>query len=151
MASDLNSVSLIGRLTADPQMSYLPTGMPVVTFSIANNYYVQNKENEVNYFDITAFGKLAETVNTYLRKGKQIAVHGTIRQERWQDKETGGNRSKIKIIMRDMQMLGGRDGENAAGASYQPQSQAPKSSGNDYTPPPMPDSVGFDDEDDVPF
>ena len=85
--SDFNNVSLIGRLTADPQNRYTQGGTEVSEFSIANNYYSNNK-NEVNYFNIAAFGKLAGTANKYLTKGKQVLISGALRQERWQDRHT---------------------------------------------------------------
>lgn len=104
--SDHNIVTLIGRLTADPQRKYTQGGMEIAEFSIANNYYVITKNTtEVNYFDIVAFGKLAETVNKYLIKGKQVLICGTLRQERWQDKNTNTTKSKVRIIMQSMQML----------------------------------------------
>ena len=104
--SDHNIVTLIGRLTADPQRKYTQGGMEIAEFSIANNYYVSTKNTaEVNYFDILAFGKLAETVSKYLIKGKQVLICGTLRQERWQDKNTNTTRSKVRIIMQSMQML----------------------------------------------
>ncbi|WPC23628.1 single-stranded DNA-binding protein [Brachyspira hyodysenteriae] len=104
--SDHNIVTLIGRLTADPQRKYTQGGMEIAEFSIANNYYVITKNTtEVNYFDIVAFGKLAETVSKYLIKGKQVLICGTLRQERWQDKNTNTTKSKVRIIMQSMQML----------------------------------------------
>lgn len=143
MATDFNSVTLIGRLTADPVSKYLPSGSAVVEFSIANNYYVSSKNTtEVNYFDVVAFGKMAETVSKYLTKGKQVAVMGTLRQERWQDKDTNTARSKVRIIMQSMQMLG-----NASGAA----------AGMDTTYSPSPSNNGgvdlgsFEDDDEVPF
>ncbi|ASJ21555.1 single-stranded DNA-binding protein [Brachyspira hampsonii] len=104
--ADHNIVTLIGRLTADPQRKYTQGGMEIAEFSIANNYYVITKNTtEVNYFDIVAFGKLAETVSKYLIKGKQVLICGTLRQERWQDKNTNTTKSKVRIIMQSMQML----------------------------------------------
>ena len=143
MASDLNNVMLIGRLTKDPESKYLPSGSAVVEFSIANNYYMSSKNStEVNYFDIVAFGKMAETVAKYLTKGKQIAISGTLRQDRWQDKDTNAARSKVRIIMQSMQMLGSAGGgANNMDATYTP--TAP--SGVDV------DLGGFSDDDEVPF
>ena len=104
--TDHNIVSIIGRLTADPQRKYTQGGMEITEFSIANNYYVSTKNTtEVNYFDIVAFDKLAETANKYLTKGKQVCISGTLRQERWQDKNTNTTKSKVRIIMQSMQML----------------------------------------------
>lgn len=145
MASDLNNIMLIGRLTKDPESKYLPSGSAVVEFSIANNYYVSSKNsNEVNYFDVVAFGKMAETVAKYLTKGKQVAISGTLRQDRWQDKDTNTPRSRIRIIMQSMQMLGSAAGGGAVNnmdATYTPIPQ----SGADV------DLGGFSDDDEVPF
>ena len=113
--SDHNIVTLIGRLTADPQRKYTQGGMEIAEFSIANNYYVITKNTtEVNYFDIVAFGKLAETVSKYLTKGKQVLICGTLRQERWQDKNTNTTKSKVRIIMQSMQMLADKKDVNNA-------------------------------------
>ncbi|ASJ22168.1 single-stranded DNA-binding protein [Brachyspira hampsonii] len=142
MATDFNSVTLIGRLTADPVSKYLPSGSAVAEFSIANNYYVSSKNaTEVNYFDVVAFGKMAETVSKYLTKGKQVAVMGTLRQERWQDKDTNTARSKVRIIMQSMQMLG--TSANAASGMDTAYSLS-ASSGNV-------DLGSFEDDDEVPF
>ena len=104
--TDHNGVTLIGRLTSDPQRKYTQSGMEIAEFSIANNYYISTKNTtEVNYFDIVAFDKLAETANKYLTKGKQVCISGTLRQERWQDKNTNTTKSKVRIIMQSMQML----------------------------------------------
>ena len=126
--ADHNCVTLIGRLTADPQRKYTQGGMEIAEFSIANNYYVSTKNTtEVNYFDIVAFDKLAETANKYLTKGKQVLICGTLRQERWQDKNTNTTKSKVRIIMQSMQMLadteryllGKKDSNNTAENSSQ--------------------------------
>ena len=111
--ADHNIVSIIGRLTADPQRKYTQGGMEIAEFSIANNYYVSTKNTtEVNYFDIVAFDKLAETANKYLTKGKQVCISGTLRQERWQDKNTNTTKSKVRIIMQSMQMLADKKDSN---------------------------------------
>lgn len=143
MASDLNNVMLIGRLTKDPESKYLPSGMAVVEFSIANNYYMSNKSsNEVNYFDVVAYGKIAETVSKYLTKGKQIAITGTLRQDRWQDKDTNTARSKVRIIMQSMQMLGpASGGVNNMDTVYTPTASVGVGA----------DLGGFSDDDEVPF
>lgn len=111
--SDHNNVTLIGRLTVDPQRKYTQSGKEIAEFSIANNYYISTKNTtEVNYFDVVAFDKLAETANKYLIKGKQVLISGTLRQERWQDKNTNSTKSKIRIIMQSMQMLADKKESN---------------------------------------
>lgn len=146
MATDFNSVTLIGRLTADPVSKYLPSGSAVAEFSIANNYYVSTKNaTEVNYFDVVAFGKMAETVSKYLTKGKQVAISGTLRQERWQDKDTNAARSKVRIIMQSMQMLGNNAAMGGAPAASMDTTYSPSaSSGVDL-------GSFSDDDDEVPF
>ena len=142
MATDFNSVTLIGRLTADPVSKYLPSGSAVAEFSIANNYYVSTKNaTEVNYFDVVAFGKMAETVSKYLTKGKQVAIMGTLRQERWQDKDTNASRSRVRIIMQSMQMLGGSATSAGMDTTYSP--SASNNSGVDLG--------SSEDDDEVPF
>ena len=144
MATDFNNVTLIGRLTADPETKYLPSGSAVVEFSIANNYYVSTKDTtEVNYFDVVAFGKMAETVGKYLTKGKQVAISGTLRQERWQDKDTNASRSKVRIIMQTMQMLG-TSGVGSGPASMDT-TYSPSASSSNV------DLGSFEDDDEVPF
>ena len=146
MSSDLNNIMLIGRLTKDPESKYLPSGSAVVEFSIANNYYMSNKNStEVNYFDVVAFGKMAETVAKYLTKGKQVAISGTLRQDRWQDKDTNAPRSKVRIIMQSMQMLGSASGGVGASSPNMDATYTPSSMGNSV------DIGGFSDDDEVPF
>ena len=146
MASDLNNIMLIGRLTKDPESKYLPSGSAVVEFSIANNYYMSSKNStEVNYFDVVAFGKMAETVAKYLTKGKQVAISGTLRQDRWQDKDTNAPRSKVRIIMQSMQMLGSAFGGVGASSPNMDATYTPSSMGNSV------DIGGFSDDDEVPF
>lgn len=143
MASDLNNVMLIGRLTKDPELKYLPSGTAVVEFSIANNSYMNSQgTNEVNFFDVVAYNKLAEISSKYLTKGKQIAITGTLRQERWQDKDTNTARSKVRIIMQSMQMLGSASG----GVNNMDTVYTPTASVGVGT-----DLGGFSDDDEVPF
>lgn len=142
MATDFNNVTLIGRLTADPVSKYLPSGSAVAEFSIANNYYVSSKNTtEVNYFEVVAFGKIAETVSKYLTKGKQVAVMGTLIQDRWKDKDTNTSRSKVRIVMSSMQMLG-----NPSGSSVGMDTAYSPSASNGGV-----DLGSFEDDDEVPF
>lgn len=148
MASDLNNVMLIGRLTADPVLKYLPNGSAVAEFSIANNYYVSSKNStDANFFEIVAFGKMAETVSKYLTKGKQVAITGSLRQDRWQDKDTNSPRSKVRIIMSSMQMLGSA-GVGNMDAAYSP---LPDAGSRPAPSESAADLDGFSDDDEVPF
>lgn len=108
MARDLNQVFLIGRLVKDPEIRYTPNGTAVAKFSIANNVpFVQNNEKKeyVNYFDVNVWGNQALICEKYLKKGKQVAIIGVLRQNRWNDKTTGQTRSKIEITATAVQFL----------------------------------------------
>lgn len=112
---DINHVIEIGRLTRDAEVTYTPGGMAVGKFSIAVNRRVKKGQewvDEANYFDVSVFGKQAENLKQFLTKGKQVCVDGYLKQDRWQDQATGQNRSAIKIVANDIQLLGGRDGGN---------------------------------------
>jgi single-strand DNA-binding protein len=114
--SDLNRVILIGRLTRDAELKYTTSGMAVCKFSIAVTRKKKNGDqwvDEANFFDIVLWGRQGEALNQYLVKGKQIGVDGELRQERWQDRDSGQNRSKVEIVASNIQLLGG--GNNNSG------------------------------------
>jgi single-strand DNA-binding protein len=115
---DINHVIEIGRLTRDAEVSYTPGGMAVGKISIAVNRRVKKGQewvDEANYFDVSVFGKQAEGLKPYLTKGKQVCVDGYLKQDRWQDQQTGQNRSAVKIVANDIQLLGGKDGGSQNG------------------------------------
>jgi single-strand DNA-binding protein len=96
----LNKVLIIGNLVRDPVINYLPSGMQVVEFSIAyNRSFKVNEEwrEETHYFDVRAYGRLAEDLGTRLSKGYMVVIEGRLRQDRWTDKE-GKPRSKVMIV-----------------------------------------------------
>ncbi len=118
--TDLNSVILIGRLTRDVELTYLQSGSAVANISVAVNRNRKEGEqwiSEVNYFDVSLFGKQAENLKQYLLKGKQIAIQGALKQDRWE--KDGQKFSKIRIIASNIELLGGRsDGASGNGGGY---------------------------------
>ena len=111
--ADLNHVTLIGRLTRDAELKYTPGGLAISSFSIAVNRRRKNGDqwvDEVSYFDINLYGKSAESLKQYLTKGKQIAVDGELRQDRWE--KDGQNHSRIYIAANNVQLLGGNTGSS---------------------------------------
>lgn len=123
---DINKVFLIGRLTRDPdQVKYTQSGQAILKFSIA----VDRREkkggewvSKASFFDITVWGKQAESVAQFLCKGKQIALDGYLDQERWT--KDGQNFSKVTITANQIQLLGGKnDGGNNGGARNEPEPQ----------------------------
>ncbi|MFH0974754.1 MAG: single-stranded DNA-binding protein [Spirochaetota bacterium] len=119
MAGDLNRITLIGRLTRDPELKYIQSGTAVANFSIANNriYTTNNgeKKEEVSYFDCIAWGKLGEIVSEYCQKGRRIAIEGRLQQRRWDDQE-GNKKSKIEIVTDNVQFLDGKSASDSHSA-----------------------------------
>jgi single-strand DNA-binding protein len=108
MPGDLNRVTLIGRLTRDPELKYIQSGTAVANFTIANNRtYTTNsgeKKEDVSYLDCLAWGKMGEIITQYMQKGRRIAVEGRLQQRRWEDQE-GNKKSKIEIVADNVQFL----------------------------------------------
>ena len=108
MSKDTNSIVIIGRLVRDPEIRYTPSGTAVCKFSIANGETIkQNNEwkDYTNFFDVVVFGNQAINCEKYLKKGSKISVVGSIKQNRWEDKTTNQQRSKIDIQCREIQFL----------------------------------------------
>ena len=98
--NNLNSILLEGNLVADPGLRYTPNGAPVCSFCVACNRYFKQEEElqqEVSYFDVTTWNRLAEVCNEYLSKGRGVRVVGRLKQDRWEDPE-GKTRSKVHIV-----------------------------------------------------
>jgi single-strand DNA-binding protein len=113
MAS-FNKVMLMGNLTRDPQLKYLPSQTAVAEFGIACNRKFRTAtgedREEVTFIDISAFGKTGELINQYFTKGKPIFIEGRLKFDQWEDKQGGGKRSKLTVIAENFQFIGGRDG-----------------------------------------
>lgn len=110
--NDLNTVTMIGRLTADPQLKQTQGGGQICSFSVACNHSYSRsngeKVEEVSYFNCTAFGKIGEVLNRYAEKGKQVAVEGRLKQRRWQD-DSGKNHSAVEVVVENFQLIGSRN------------------------------------------
>ena len=123
MARGVNKVILVGNLGADPEVRYMPSGGAVTNLSIATSEQWTDKasgqkQERTEWHRVTLFNRLAEIAGEYLRKGGQVYIEGSLRTEKYQDKQTGQDRWSTSIIAQNMQLLGGRgDGGGAqAGA-----------------------------------
>ncbi len=146
MAWDINQVTLIGRLTRDPEIRYGQSGVAYSTLGLAVNRrsFKEGSEDEVHFFNIKVFGKTAELASQYLAKGKRIGVQGYLSQNRWED-QNGQKRSTVEIVSDRIQFLDSASG----GGNYQGQSQ---SASPDQPVPDKVDTPPFTDEDDdIPF
>jgi single-strand DNA-binding protein len=159
MAASLNKVLLIGNLTRDPELRYLPSGQGVTTFTVAcNRRYVSQsgeKKEEVSFIRVVVWARRAETCNEYLKKGSPVFVEGRLQSRSW-DAPDGTKRSTIEVVANDVQFLsrGGRDGDRDAvpapagdDAIYEEESQQPSAGKN---------AVSISDkelkpDDDIPF
>lgn len=142
---DVNYTVLVGRLTRDAELKYTNSGLAVSSFAIAVNSRKRNGDNyedEVNFFDLAMFGKRAESLNQYLNKGQQVIVECSLKQDRWE--QEGQKRSKIKLLVNNIQLLGGKNSSQNAVTGQESHSQG-------YSPqnPPPPVYQNFDD--DIPF
>ena len=151
MARGINKVILIGNLGNDPDVRYTAGGAAVANISIATTESWRDKatgeqQDRTEWHRVVFFGRLAEIVSEYLRKGSQIYVEGRLQTRKWQDKE-GNDRYTTEIVANEMQMLGGRGGSSAdfnqpSSNSAPPSSDEPASGGRS-------DSDFVDD--DIPF
>jgi len=105
MAKGINQVILMGRLTRDPEQRTTSTGKTIASFSIAVDRAGQ--DDSADFFDVTAWEKLGELVVQYLAKGRRVLVQGRLRQDTWDDKETGKKRSKVEVVATDVTFLDG--------------------------------------------
>jgi single-strand DNA-binding protein len=151
MSRDLNLVSLLGRLTRDPEIKYTASGTAVAKFSIANNYsYMQNNElkEEVNYFDVNVWGNQAISCEKYLKKGSQVAVAGSLKQNRWNDQTSGQARSKVEITANSVQFLSMSNDMSQKQDNQAPVFNEPVKYDNN---PEQPVNISSDSDDDIPF
>ncbi len=149
MAS-FNKVILVGNLTRDPELRYTPKGMAIAKIGLAVNRVWRNEagesKEEVTFVDVDAFGRQAETLAQYMKKGSPLLVEGRLKLDQWDDKQTGQKRSKLGVVVEGFQFLGGGTRGESAEAPRRPGATAaptPAASDSDAPPPP--------EEDDVPF
>ncbi|HEX8322772.1 MAG TPA: single-stranded DNA-binding protein [Tepidisphaeraceae bacterium] len=118
--ADLNKVMLIGRLTRDPQLKFLPSQMAVCEFSVAVGRKFKTasgeQREETAFIDCALFGKGGEIFNQYMAKGRQVYVEGRLKLDSWEDKNGGGKRSKLSVVVEEFQFLGDKGGAGANNA-----------------------------------
>lgn len=126
MSRGLNKVMIIGNLGQDPEMRYTPSGKPLTKFRMATNRSWTTddgqKQTETEWFNIIAWGKLAEICNQYLSKGQRVYVEGRLHTRNWTDDE-GNYRSATEVVAKEMIMLDGRSQEEQGEAEAQEESE----------------------------
>lgn len=130
MAKSINQVILMGRLTRDPEQRTTTSGKTIASFSIAVDRGGQ--EDAADFFDVTAWEKLGELVVQYLSKGRRCLVQGRLRQDSWDDKETGKKRTRIEVVATDVTFLDGPSGDGGGqGGGYSQGNSSSKSANKD--------------------
>lgn len=124
MAKSINQVILMGRLTRDPEQRTTTTGKSIASFGIAVDRLGQ--DDSADFFDVTAWEKLGDLAVQYLSKGRRVLVQGRLRQDSWDDKDTGKRRSRVEVVATDITFLDGPSGSSSDGAS-RPQSSSSSS------------------------
>lgn len=151
--ANFNKVILLGNLTRDPELRVTPKGTSVCQFGMAVNRVYRTGDSgetqeETTFVDLEAWGRQAEVISKYVSKGNPLFVEGRLKFDSWESKE-GEKRSKLKVIVENMQLMGGRSGEGGgqnAGGDYSPAQRSSSSSSSSSTPAPSDDI-----EEDVPF
>jgi len=154
-----NKVILIGNLTRDPELRYTPSGRAIAKLGLAVNrsWRTESGEtrDETTFVDVDAFGRQAEVLGQYLRKGRPVMVEGRLKLDQWEDKQTGQKRNRLGVVLESFQFLDsgtGRSESGGDGYTSAPPS-APPSNPNPapHTRRPAPDDSIPMEDDDVPF
>src|SRR5438105_8908200 len=153
MAS-FNKVILAGNLTRDPELRYTPKGMAIAKLGLAINRTWKNEagetKEEVTFVDVDSFGRQAEVIAQYFKKGRPILVEGRLRLDQWDDKQTGQKRTKLGVVLEGFSFIDSNrgDGNNAAEAPRARAAAAP-------VPAAVPEAPEAEaappEQDDVPF
>ncbi len=163
---NLNKVQLMGNITRDPEVRYTPKSTAVTDISLAiNRSYTGDdgqRHDETTFVDITFWGRQAEVIGEYMKKGRPIYVEGRLQLDTWEDKTTGQQRSRLKVVGENFQFLGSREdgggsrGGKGGGASPHDEDQESRSSqATQRSAPAAPPARDYDrpieDGDDIPF
>ena len=164
---NLNKVMLMGNLTRDPEIKYTPKGTAIANFGIAINRVFTpeggEKREEVTFIDLEAWGRTAEVIGEYFKKGKPIFIEGRLKLDSWDDKTTGKKMSKLRVVVESFEFLGSREGGGGPSAgggdegggssqSAPARSSAPPQRRPPASPPRPPADPDLDVQaDDVPF
>jgi len=153
--ANFNKVILLGNLTRDPELRYTPKGTAVAKLGLAVSRVWTNeageKKEDVTFVDVDVFGRTAENVGQYMRKGRPILIEGRLKLDQWDDKQTGQKRSKLSVVAETVQFLGSPGGGEGGGAAPAPRAPRPAAAS---APAPAAEPVEGDEppeNDDVPF
>jgi single-strand DNA-binding protein len=151
--ANFNKVILAGNLTRDPELRYTPNGKAIAKFGLAINRNwttdTGEKKEEVTFVDIDSFGRQAEVISQYLKKGRPVLVEGRLKLDQWDDKQSGQKRSRLGVVLESFSFLdSGRGGDGGSAEAPRPR---PASAPAATAAPASAEEPPVPSEDDVPF
>src|SRR5579864_6556919 len=151
--ANFNKVILAGNLTRDPELRYTPKGTAIARIGMAINRTWKTEtgetKEEVTFVDVDAFGRQAEVIAQYMKKGRPLLIEGRLKLHQWEDKNTHQKQSKLKVVLDGFSFLGSR-GEDGAGPAEGPRPRPAAPSAGSPAEPVEPAGAP-PEEDDVPF
>src|SRR2546426_1299326 len=156
MAS-FNRVILAGNLTRDPELRYTPKGLAISKIGLAVNRTWKNEagetKEEVTFVDVDSFGRQAEVIAQYFKKGRPILIEGRLRLDQWDDKQTGQKRSKLGVVLEGFSFIDSNRGDSAPPSSDASRNRPAAVPAAVAAPEaaPEPEAAPPHEEDDVPF
>ncbi len=153
--ANFNKVILAGNLTRDPEMRYTPKGTAVARFGLAINRTWKNEagetQNEVTFVDVDAFGRQAEVICQYMKKGRPFLMEGRLKLDQWEDKNTHQKQSKLRVVLEGFSFIDSNRGEGGASPEAPRARQAPPAATAAEPSAPAEPGPAQPEEDDVPF
>lgn len=144
MAGSVNKVFLMGNLTRDIELKHTPSDQSVATIGLAVNRRFRTKDGEnreeTTFVDCEAWGRTAEVMSQYLTKGKPVFIEGRLKLDQWEDRETGKNRSKLKVVIDNFEFVDARGGGDGGGRPVPAEAGARQSDGGGQDHPPVEES-----------
>ncbi len=153
--ANFNKVILAGNLTRDPELRYTPKGTAIAKIGLAINRTWKTEtgetKEEVTFVDVDAFGRQAEVIGQYLKKGRPILVEGRLKLDQWDDKQTGQKRSRLGVVLEGFQFMDSGNRGDSNGPRTRSTSTSAAPAGSDEAPPPPDAEAPAPEQDDVPF
>ncbi len=152
--ANFNKVILAGNLTRDPELRYTPKGTAIAKIGMAINRSWKSEtgetKEEVTFVDVEAFGRQAEVIGQYMKKGRPFLVEGRLKLDQWEDKNTHQKQSKLKVVLESFSFIDSNRGDGGGAPSDAPRSR-PAPAAKPDAPAPEGEAAPPPEEDDVPF
>ncbi len=149
--ANFNKVILMGNLTRDPELRYTPKGTAIAKIGLAINRRWKSEtgemKEEVTFVDVDAFGKTAETIAQYLKKGRPLLMEGRLKYDTWEDKQTNQKKSKLGVVLESFTFVDSNRGDSGGGEAAPRRAPASAPAPAESSEPDVPPQ----EHDDVPF